>query len=221
MERVDITVFDDLVRPECPGAAGPVIRPAVMKSLNEFLRVTKIWTEWVTDYGVFPGDDYVDLDVVAREIDPDALFCELCSVYDTTNDKEITEKSEASISVSDPRWRQRTGTPSHYIKDKTGSRLYLYPHPESETSFDFNMSVTLKLTALKVPAFLYHKWGEYIAAGAIARLMIRPKTPWTNTDLARYFYALFNSGVGNARILAAKPAVKMRNRAKRNAWLRG
>ena len=56
--------------------------------------------------------------------------------------------------------------------------------------------------------FLYEQWGEIIACGAKARLMLNPGKPYTNPDAAAMNQARYVTGVNDARQRAARGNVR-------------
>ena len=56
--------------------------------------------------------------------------------------------------------------------------------------------------------FLYEQWGEYIACGAKARLMLNPGKPYTNPDAAAINQTRFMTALNDARQRAIRGNVR-------------
>ena len=109
-------------------------------------------------------------------------------------------RAEADREISS--WRNRTGVPE-YIGANAMS-LMLMPTPA--TSGMLTMTVALKPSpdADGIDDSIFDEYREAIVHGALARLMLSPKKPYTNMQLAQYHYQLFAIRVADAGMRAAR-----------------
>jgi hypothetical protein len=99
-------------------------------------------------------------------------------------------------------WRNRTGMPE-YMGASTTS-LILMPNPS--TAGTLTMTVALKPSpdAIGIDDSIFDEYREVIVHGALARLMLSPKKPYTNTQLAQYHDQLFAIRAADAGMRAAR-----------------
>lgn len=96
-----------------------------------------------------------------------------------------------------------------------------YTQKDSETvSFmpipnqDYPKAITMRVALVplrdstKFDDFLYEQWGEYIACGAKARLMLTPGKPYTNQDAASVNQARYMTALNDARQRAIRGNVR-------------
>lgn len=59
-------------------------------------------------------------------------------------------------------------------------------------------------TATTIPDVVGERFGEAIAAGAIARMLIMPGKEWTNPQMAAYHMGVYEAGVSDALVRRAR-----------------
>jgi hypothetical protein len=113
-------------------------------------------------------------------------------------------RAEADREISG---RDRTGIPE-YVRAGAMS-LILTPTPG--TSGTLAMTVALKPSpdAAGIDDSIFDEYREAIVHGALARLMLSPKKPYTNMQLAQYHEQLFAIRVADAGMRAARGHTRM------------
>lgn len=53
-------------------------------------------------------------------------------------------------------------------------------------------------TAELAPSWIYDRWSEHIAAGALFRLMIMRRRPWSDPEMAVFYRTLFFNGIAES-----------------------
>ena len=104
------------------------------------------------------------------------------------NSKEISPHTgELDIPARD--WRNQTGRPEYVLGGATSLRLV----PEPDEAGTLTMIVALKpsASAAGIDERLFNEYREAIIHGALARLMLSPRKPYTNTQLAQYHQQQF------------------------------
>jgi hypothetical protein len=118
-------------------------------------------------------------------------------------------KIGSSIAEADKQmasWRNQTGMPEYILG--SGTSLMLAPVPGA--SGILTMTVALKPApgASGIEDFLFDEYRETIIHGALARLMLSPKKPYTNVQLAQYHDQQFTIRMADAGMRAARSYIR-------------
>lgn len=93
-------------------------------------------------------------------------------------------------------------------KDSESVSFMPIPNQDAPQSITMRVALVPLRDSTKFDDFLYEQWGEYIACGAKARLMLTPGKPYSNQNTAAYNQARFMSGLNEARQRAIRGNVR-------------
>ena len=171
----------DLVMPDLPGCPFAAVNSALRQSAIVFCEQSLAWKE-----------EHPPIAVMAETAEyafiPPAGAAVHAITYARFNGKEIrSHTGEPNPVPAD--WRNQTGTPQYVLGGITLLRLV----PEPDTAGTLTMTVALKPSpsAEGIDEGLFNEYREAIVHGALARLMLSPKKPYTNTQLAQYHQQQF------------------------------
>lgn len=178
--------FNDVL-PEAPGALKPVVEHAIRRAAQEFFLRSKVWKTSVT------------LDLLAGE--PVSSI----DAGDSLAMVELLNASGVHLRLTDedmqdlygPEWRTATGPVTDLIVVLPGM-LRAYPIPVADVSFELLMSVQPGDNATGIPDDLAMRYRDAIAAGALSRLMLSPKKPYSDDARGQLKRAEFEAGIGQA-----------------------
>jgi hypothetical protein len=110
-----------------------------------------------------------------------------------------------SIEILDDRvanWRSlvETQVTGYYLS--TPEQMSLFPLPYDPCVMQLRVAYTPSRSAQSTEEFLYQKYLEGVAAGALSRLMAMPAQPWSNPELSGYYRAVFGRAITSASIEA-------------------
>ena len=92
-------------------------------------------------------------------------------------------------------WHTASGSISTYFVDGAGIRFV--PIPKVDVTVQVRIAVKPSRTASSIEDYLYEKyWEDIIKPGALYRLQVIPKQPWTNPTEAIFHRDLFLTKVG-------------------------
>lgn len=196
---IAIDEFIPMTAPSLPGCPDFSIKLALAAAASEFCARSLVWRidadedqttagESVFQYGGLTGSI---VKVISLEMDG----AELEQVGD--RDQSINAGAE-------------TGKPTKFAFVEDDS-IRFYPSPDGTYSFKAFLALKPALSATRIERFLYERWGEYIASGAMYRLMQIPGKEWSNPGLAAFHLDRFERGIGKA---GANEASKVRARVK-------
>lgn len=149
------------------------VQTAVRDSLRAFCEKTWIWQERVEGVFASEGDERVEMDIPAN-----TEVVGLVSIMDSDGQ---------SYEVS--------------VFGGIDQKEFILPTAATEDA-EYTLTVALQPDneAVTAPSWLMAEWGEYIAAGALARLCSQLMEPWASADLAGINAAKFKEGLNKASV---------------------
>jgi len=180
------------------GCPNPIIDQEIVFATRELCEKSKVWkTEESSDVVIANQGD------VALTVD--ATNADIVSIdYATYDGFELTPTTIYEMSEYVSRWREHTGTPTHYITDLVNTQVRLYPIPTTTNATGFVYSLTLKPSesATTIEDFIVEQFLETIVNGALSRLYILPANEWTDGNMAMYYDRKFKQGIDLAKFKA-------------------
>lgn len=195
MATVALDVFLPYIKPKVPGCPDPLVKSALVTAATDFCTRSLIWHERLAAVSVTGGSFPYTVPVSAH-----AELIRLLSAYAGTG--KMTPATYAELdTVYD--WYTQTGTPSRYLFDASG-RLVAYPLPDTAMDLRLRIANTVARDATVLEDFLYTRWRDELAHGAIARLVAEPNRAWSNAEQYVLHANKFEQGVTKARIEAER-----------------
>lgn len=186
--------FHDFVMPDVPGCAFAAIDSALRQSAVVFCEQSLAWlTEHplisvaagTAEYAFTPPED-----AVVHAVTFAALNGEEIGAY----------KGETGVSAKT--WRNRTGSPQ-YVLSGAGS-VILAPKPGATAALAMIVALKPSPTSAGIDDAQFNEYREAIVHGALLRLMLSPKKPYTNAQLAAYHQQQFTIKTAAAGVRVAK-----------------
>lgn len=191
MATVALDVFLPQISTKVMGCPDPVVRDALVRAAAEFCTRSECWHELQAAASVTSANFPYSIPVAAH-----ARVIRLLAAK--VDGSTITETSYGALdSVED--WDTETDTPAHYLFNSS-DKLIVYPLPIAAVSLRLRVVYTVARAATVLEDFLYTRWLEEIASGAVAKLVSEPNKVWSNPDQYAFHKAIFERGVVAARI---------------------
>lgn len=184
----------DLVMPDLPGCPFAAVNSALRQSTIVFCEQSLAWKEEHPPVAVLPATaEYAFIPPTGAAVH--------AVTYAQFNGKEISPHT-GELHFATRAWRNQTGTPEYVLGGATSLRLV----PEPDTAGTLAMVVALKpsASAAGIHEVLFNEYREAIVHGALARLMLSPRKPYTNTQLAQYHQQQFAVETAMAGTRAAR-----------------
>lgn len=112
-------------------------------------------------------------------------------------------------------WRTVTGTPLYSTQDDERN-LLLVPTPDAGLVDGLTMRVALKptISASGIEFRIYEEYRTAIAAGALSKLMMMPKKPYSDPELAAFHLNVFEEKIVDVRnkVLRGYGRARQRNK---------
>lgn len=186
--------FYDFALPDLPGCPPGALNMALREAAIVFCEHSLGWKQTHSPVAVVAGtSEYLfapPLESVVHAVIHAGFNGRAVEPYASQSDRQIEQ------------WRKRTGTPEYIAGDATS--LTLIPEPDSDGIL--TMAVVLKPspTAAGIDDSMFNEYRAAIIHGALARLMLSPKKPYTNAQLAAYHRHQFTIETAAAGTRAAR-----------------
>lgn len=176
--------FYDLVVPDLPGCPMAAIDIALRLGAIAFCEQSQAWKYTLPDIDVM-----VDTALYPFGSGPIGSVVHAIS-YAQFNDTEIAVNTMADdMRIWD--WRHQTGTPQYVLGGPT--MLTLVPMPDTEGTLSLIAILKPSPTAEGIDDDIYNEYRQPIVHWALARLMLSPKKPYTNSALGTYHMQQFDA----------------------------
>jgi hypothetical protein len=186
--------FYDLVMPDVPGCTFAAIDSALRQSAVVFCEQS---LAWLTEH---PGISVVGGTAEYAFTPPEGAVVHAIT-FAALNGEEIAPyKGETGISAKN--WRNRT-SPPQYILSGAGS-VILVPHPDAAAVLTMIVALKPSPASAGIDDVQFNEYREAIVHGALLRLMLSPKKPYTNAQLAAYHQQQFAIKTAAAGVRVAK-----------------
>jgi hypothetical protein len=200
--------FEEMILVDVPGCPSVAVELAVKNTVIEFCEKTLIHQVTLDPITLRAGVLDYDLDVPTGY-----RLQKIMKVF--FQGKPIDAVAPDSINVPDA-YAARIGG---YTPGRSGPVAYTQKDlstvsflPIADQTYANAVTIRAALSPLRDSTgcedFLYENWGEFIACGAKARLMMTPSKPYTNLDAASINQGRYNSAINDARQRANRGNVR-------------
>ncbi len=173
------------VLPDVLGCPHPVVDRALCDAAREFLLATKAWQE-TEEFDAEGDTNLFDFDLPSQT--------ELVQVVRGSVAGEALDIYGVSKLPTDHATRQ----PRCGLYHANDEEYLLFPKPSAGQVVSITLAVRPLLAGPGVGDQVFKKHAELIAAGAKARLLKKPRQPWTDLEQAVIFQSEFNDGIHTA-----------------------
>lgn len=186
--------FYDLVMPELPGCPLVVADNALRQSAISFCEQALAW-RW----------DHPGIPVVAGTatypFTPPAGAAVHGIIHAALDGRKITSNTgESDIGVAS--WRDQSGTPAYILGGPAAATLV--PNPDAAGILAMTVALKPSSSSAGIDDTQFNEYRDTIIHGALARLMLSPKKPYTHAQLAAYHQQQFSIGTAAAGLRVAR-----------------
>ncbi len=170
-----------------------MVEHATRRAAQEFFRRSSVWKEdvsiaLVADQPLYP---------IVTSTGTVPVLVVSASIAD--RDVDPTRRDEDMIGMFGPAWREVKGAPVDLLQTSPDS-VRMFPMPAaSGESLIASVSVTPSDDATGIPDALAIRYRDAIAAGALARMMLSAKKPWSDDARGTMYLNKFEAGIGKAQ----------------------
>lgn len=170
--------FYDYVLPHLPGAPTVALDIALRQAATEFCSKSLAWrfdhpniavTSGTASYAFVPPSGAAAHAITYADFDGDEIDC---------------HAGELNIASAVDNWRNATGTPRYVLGGATS--LQLVPEPGADGTLTLKVALKPSPSATGIDDVIFNEYREAIMHGALARMMLSPKKPYSSPQLAQY-----------------------------------
>lgn len=184
----------DLLASDLPGCPFPVMDTALRQAAIDFCSQSLAWKYQHPDITVVAA-------TAAYPFAPPAESVVHAVTYAEFEGSEIDcHTGESGIQIYD--WRNQTGTPQYVLGG--AAALQLVPTPDVSGTLKLEVALKPSSTATGVDDSIFNEYREAVVHGALGRLMLSPKKPYSNPSLAAYHQQQFTIMTGRAGMRQAR-----------------
>jgi len=193
MANTNLTAWYDDVLPSVPGCPQTMALDAIRKAAIEFCE--RSWA-WIYN----PAAANVVADQIAYAFVPPSNAVVSKVLYVFHDGVPIYPRSTDQLDAMYQEWRATSGTPQYYTQEDERN-LLLVPVPAAALTGGLKMRLSLKpkFDATDIESRMYEEYREAIVAGALSRLMMIPKKPYTDLATASVNKAIFDDMIATVR----------------------
>jgi hypothetical protein len=195
MATVGFTSFLPEVLPLVPGCADIVALNAVRNAVIEFCTGSNYWQETQDAVTLSPSAFPLDIEAPSGAVPVTVLSLSVDGV-------PISPVSIEDLDATVSGWRDNTSDGTTGFYQLSPYQLALYPERETACEVVLRVSYAPSRTATVVEEYVFQKYLEELASGALARLLAQPGQAWSNPSLAEFHRGKFLRGVTQAAIEA-------------------
>ncbi len=190
--------FYDYVMPELPGVHVSLVDLHLRQMAIELCEETQVWIETLDPISVVAGTAAYALSPPATLTDA-AVGMVKWAWYDGSPLTFSTLEELGQLPVYWP--DVEANTPTNYTQ-QSHDALTVYPKPLVDLADGLQIKAAMipSLTATGVPDWIGQKYVQEISYGARAALMSMFGKPWSNSEGAAYYRALYEAGKTRATI---------------------
>lgn len=186
--------FMDYVLPDVPGCPIPAANIAIRQSAIAFCEQSLAYKAAHDDVAVVSG-------AAEYAFVPPAETVVHAITYAAFNGDELQSRV-GEYGISNPDWRSEEGTPKYIFGGMTS--LTLIPAPDVDGTLTMTVALKPAYDATGIDGSIFNEYREAIVHGALSRLMLSPKKPYSNPSLATYHNQQFTVLTGQAGMRAAR-----------------
>lgn len=139
------------------------------------------------DYTLEPGDDMETVCIIDAAVDGAPI--------------DPVTRDELASGID---WTIDSGKPSKYLMVDDDETVRLWKNPDAVYSVALTLAIKPNNAATGIEQWFADRYRRTIAAGALSTLLLVPKRPWTDLDLAAVFDGKFRDGIRTATAQADK-----------------
>jgi hypothetical protein len=186
--------FYALLMPDLPGCPAAAADSALRQSSIAFCEQSLAWQAEHQPVFVMAG-------IAEYAFSPPAGAV-VHAITHAALDGEKIESFAGEKNITIRNWRRQTGKPLYVLGGP--SSLTLVPTPDSNGVLAITVALKPSATSTGIDGAIFQEYREAIIHGSMARLMLSPKKPYTDLQLAAYHQQQFIIKTAAAGVRVAK-----------------
>lgn len=197
-----LTTLTPNIQAEIPEVPTFIASHQLLRAIREFCEETRAWRVDVV-LAVVAATPVVALTTL---LPTDTELVDIITIKNVDGGEPLEPRTMSWLDTNISDWRTQTEIDARwYLREAAGS-LRLVPFPSSTISGKYFVRVAIKpilADATTVDDIILSRYDEVLTSGALARLYMTPRKPWTDLNLGQYHRAKFEMSWPGARTSAA------------------
>lgn len=171
---------------------------------RQLLRAARLFCEdsrtWRVNISLSVTTTVATIDVTAL-LPANTELVEIISVKNTGGGAPVEPRTYVWLDKNTSNWREETDRNAKWYLLDGNNAIRLVPTPTTTIAALYDVRVAVKplLSATQIDDVVLNKYDEVLVHGALARLYLMPRKPWTDANLAQYHEGLFRMAIPPAR----------------------
>lgn len=187
MANVNVLVPD--IQAEIPELPSFIAERQILRAARELCEEARVWRTNFS-FSTIENEAVIDLEgFFGGEVE----LVDVISIKPTAGGPPLTAATYAWLDQNLTDWSNTTAlTAQWYVLDSNNNITLVYT-PSTDVTNQYVARLALKplLTTQTLNDMLVNKFSEVLISGALARLYMIPRKPWTDMNLAQYHRTMF------------------------------
>jgi len=198
-----ITTLTPDIQSKIPEIPAFIATREIIHATREFCEFTRAWR---VDIQVSTTADTATVDLT-NLLPTGTELVDIISMKNVEGSRPVLPTTQAWLDTNTSDWRGDTALDANYYVLSGNNTIQLVPTPSTTVSNQYYVRVAVKpllATATTFDDVLVNKYDQVLVDGALARLYLIPRKPWTDTGLGAYHRQVFMAAMPSARTEAAE-----------------
>lgn len=198
--------FFDYVAPLLPGADESLMKLHIRNAAIEFCNDTRVAT-YSLPVTTVVGQAVYDISLSGADYTPVLINSARVGL------RELRPTTKDYLNGTVLGWRNDTGTPRMFLSDDPYS-VQFYPAPDEAFEVVVELAVKPSRESTGIEDYIFDRYVEAIAHGAVARIASIPQKPYTNPQVAQMASMEFSRAKSNSRTEVYKSFTRVGTKVK-------
>jgi len=198
-----ITTLIPDVRVHIPEIPVFVASRELIRAAREFCEMTRAWRVDIS-IGVTASVATVDLTSL---LPATTELVDIISIKNILGGQPVVPRTQAWLDTNLTQWRTLEDLNANYYVQSGNNVIRFVYTPSTTIANKYYARVAVKpliATTTTIDDVIVNKYDEVLVHGALARLFVIPRKPWTDPNYATFHKHLFDQSIGPARTEAAE-----------------
>ncbi len=197
-----ISDFVPDVRVEIPEIPSFVAERQLLRATREFVEETRSWR---VNIQVSTTVDIATVNLVGF-LPANTELVDIISAHNINGGAPPIPRTYAWLDKNVSDWRTNSALDAKWYMLDGNTTIRFVPTPSATVVDQYDVRIAVKplLTATIIDDVVANKYNELIIHGALAKLYLIPRKPWTDANLAVFHQNMFQAGMPGARTEAAE-----------------
>jgi len=185
-----LTVLVPDIQAEIPEIPNFIAERQILRAAREFCEETRMLR---VDLTVSTIASAATIDLNDEMLDVTTELIDVVSVKNVDGGRPVEARTVAWLNENTTDWRSEEALDATWYTRETFDSIRLVYTPSTSVANKYFVRVTIKpkMTATAIDDILINKYDETLIHGALGKLYMIPRKPWTDLNLGQYHTTMF------------------------------